>query len=63
MELEEYKKIFKDCLHSFEFVNSYIAMDLEYTNRDYTTLIKQKVSITEFKKKLKENLVMPQKCC
>lgn len=54
MTLKTYKEIFIECLDSFDFVRLYLAMDAEYKNRDYNTLVKEKIAIGEVKKKLKE---------
>ena len=54
MKIEKFKELFKETLHSFDFVNKYLTMDLEYTKRDYSSLIKEKILIGDVKKVLKK---------
>jgi hypothetical protein len=54
MKLDFYKELFLDVIQTFDFVNPYLKLDLDFKNRDYNTLRKDKISNIEVKQKLKE---------
>jgi hypothetical protein len=53
IEIEYLKEIFKNTLDTFNFINPYLSIDLEFTERDYNTLSKDKIPNGEIKTRFK----------
>ena len=57
MKSEFYKEIFKECITDFDFVSEYLNMDADFSKRDYKSLLKEKVTNSEFQKEAKNTFI------
>ena len=57
MKSEFYTEVFKECITDFDFVSEYLNMDVDFSKRDYKSLLKEKVTNSEFKKEAKNTFI------